>query len=319
LTEPTTVNAALIIPNTGDLVNVWGANALNPDLVAIDGFFNGVQTVSVSNANVTLSVPAGFTATPSPGPTQSQNAAIKFTGAQTANVQITLPMPGSYIVHNLTTGAFVLTFAAPGAGQVISTEQGSAHRIYNDGTNVYFTDLPAVGSYLDTCDSAVPAWVTACTVPPYLLCNGGTFSSVTYPYLYTKLGSSNVLPDFRGVVPAFLNQGTGRLTSPVNGNVLFSQGGSQAASIAQANLPVVNLTSTNLAATSSFTMAYQIGNSGVGSGAIQLANTASNSGSNSTLAISTGISGTVPLGGSGTPLATMPPATIGGIRMIRAA
>jgi hypothetical protein len=220
-------------------VNVWGANALNPDLVAIDGFFNGVQTVSVSNANVTLSVPAGFTATPSPGPTQSQNAAIKFTGALTANVQITLPMPGSYIVHNLTTGAFVLTFAAPGAGQVISTEQGSAHRVYNDGTNVYFTDLPPVGTYLDTCDSAVPAWVTACTVPPYLLCNGATFNATTYPYLNAKLGG-NTLPDARGRSRYMLGLGTGRLTvggAGIDGTTLLAVGGSNGVALTLAELP----------------------------------------------------------------------------------
>src|SRR6202030_4180422 len=115
------------------------------------------------------------TATPSAGPTQSQNSALKCTGVVTANVQITLPMPGYMIVHNLTTGNFVLTFSAAGSGQIISTEQGSAQRIYNDGTNVFFTDLPPVGTYLDTCDTAVPAWVTACTVPPYILCNGSTF------------------------------------------------------------------------------------------------------------------------------------------------
>src|ERR1700679_270784 len=95
--EPVTVNVGIIIPNTGDLPNLWGANALNPDFVALDGFQGGVTTIAVSNAPITLSVPAGFVATPSAGPTQAQNAVLRFIGTVTTNLSVTLPMPGYYI------------------------------------------------------------------------------------------------------------------------------------------------------------------------------------------------------------------------------
>ena len=99
-----------------------------------------------------------------------------FTGVMTGNVQVTLPLPGYMAVANFTTGNFVLTFAAASSGLVVAVERGSVQRIVNNGTNVWLISLPAVGSYLDTCDSTVPAWITTCSVPPYLLCNGGTFS-----------------------------------------------------------------------------------------------------------------------------------------------
>ena len=42
--------------------------------------------------------PAGFTATPTPGPTQSQNRVLRFTGTLTANVAVTLPLPVNEMV-----------------------------------------------------------------------------------------------------------------------------------------------------------------------------------------------------------------------------
>lgn len=238
MADPTTVNIALITPLTGSDVGTWGAVALNPDFVSIDGFLGGVVTVSASNAPITLTAPAGAI-TPSPGPTQSQNAVLRFTGNLTGNVQVTLPLPGYNIVENLTTGAFVLSFRAVGAGEVIGIEQGSVQHIYNDGTNVRFVNLPPVGTYLDICDATVPAWISACTKPPYLNCNGAAFSAGTYPYLNAKLGG-NTLPDLRGVSRYSLNQGTGRLTfagSGLDGDTRFSIKATQTATLITANLP----------------------------------------------------------------------------------
>lgn len=237
MADPTTVNIALAVPLHGSNVDTWDV-PLNADFTAIDGFFGGVQTVSVSNAPVTLTSPTG-TVTPSAGPSQSQNSVLVFTGTLTANVQVTLPLPGPIIVTNLTTGAFVLSFRAAGAGEIIAIDQGISQRIYNDGTNVRFVDLPPIGSYLDIAQSTVPAWITTCTKPPFLLCNGGTFSAVTYPYLNTKLGG-NTLPDLRGVSRYTLNQGTSRLTtagSGLDGDTLFSIKSTQSRTLLTANLP----------------------------------------------------------------------------------
>ena len=96
-----------------------GIAALNPDFVAVDGYLAGVQTISVASTPITLTSPVGFTPTPGGGPTQAQNAVIKFTGVLSGNVTVTLPLPGMITVHNLTTGSFVLAFVGAGAGQVI--------------------------------------------------------------------------------------------------------------------------------------------------------------------------------------------------------
>lgn len=319
MADPTTVNIALAVPLHGSNVDTWDV-PLNADFTAIDGFFGGVQTVSVSNTPVTLTSPTG-TVTPSAGPSQSQNSVLVFTGTLTANVQVTLPLPGPIIVTNLTTGAFVLSFRAAGVGEIIAVDQGISQRIYNDGTNVRFVDLPPIGSYLDIAQSTVPAWITTCTKPPFLLCNGGTFSAVTYPYLNTKLGG-NTLPDLRGVSRYTLNQGTSRLTtagSGLDGDTLFAIKSTQSRTLLTANLPpytpagniangtiTINGVAMNISGFNN--------NNGGGGGAFAVGSTAASL--SASQATST-FSGTAQ-GGTSTPIGLIGTGVIAGITLIRA-
>lgn len=198
----------------------------------------GVQAVAVAATPLTLTSPSGVPV-PGGGPTQAQNAILRFTGTLTASVQVTLPLPGYIIIENLTTGNFVLSFRAIGSGQIIATQQGSCRHVYNDGTNVRFVNLPDVGTYVDYATTVIPPWITACTIPPYLNCDGTTFNAGTYPFLNTFLGG-NTLPDLRGVARYTLNQGTGRLTtagSGLDGTTLFANKLTQAYTIVIANLP----------------------------------------------------------------------------------
>jgi microcystin-dependent protein len=256
--EPATTNAGLIIPNQGDLQDTWGTDALNPNFNTLDGYLCGSQIISVSNQPITLTAPSGFTPTPSGGPTQAQNQILSFTGSMTANVTVTLPLPGSYIVENLTTGNFLLTFAAANAGQVIAIDQGESVRIYNNGTNVRFCDLGRVGAreFWDGITS-MPAWVNACTVPPYLLCDGSVYNFSTYPYLGARFkgafGGNGIttfgVPDLQGRVGLPFD-GTGtRITtagSGLNGQMLGAALDKQTVIIAQSGLPNVAPTFTGI-------------------------------------------------------------------------
>lgn len=317
MVEPVTVNRALIVPNTGDLAGTWGSAAINPDMVAIDGMLGGFTTISLTNAPVTLSVPAGFTATPSAGPTQSQNAILTFTGTLTGNCTITFPMPGFYIVENLcVVGAYYVALASSSPGEIVCAPPGEATHVYCNGIDVKYVDLGRVGSYLDLAATAVPAWISNCTVPPYLNCDGSTFSAVTYPALGAYLGGTT-LPDLRGRSRAALNQGTGRITtagSGVDGDAILSAGGAEKETIANANLPAsIPYTDTGHVHAAANLLFAEAGGSGsgfvIGSGVIrgQDPNTAS---------ATTGI--TINAGGANTPLVTLPPVAISGLTLIRA-
>mgnify|MGYP001581080030 FL=1 len=50
-------------PNTGDLVGAWGTAAVNPNMTVVGGYLGGVQTVSLTNANVSLSISTGMIGT----------------------------------------------------------------------------------------------------------------------------------------------------------------------------------------------------------------------------------------------------------------
>jgi len=153
---------------------------------------------------------------------------------------------GWWTIDNQSAGSFVATITI-GSGQVIAVEQGTTADILIDGVNVKFRNLPPVGTYLDICDATTPAWITACTVPPYLNCDGSSFSAVTYPYLNSKLGG-NTLPDFKGRNAYYMNQGSGRLTTAgagIDGNVRFSSGGHNGVTLTAAQIPSLTSSGSN--------------------------------------------------------------------------
>lgn len=286
--------------------------------MALDGLFGGVQTISVSNAPITLTAPAG-SITPSPGPTQAQNAILKITGTTTGPVAITLPLPGYYIIDTTGLGlssSNVVTLRAAGTGQIIGLPFATVRHVYNDGTNVKHCNLQEVGTYTDYAGTAVPTWITSCTVPPFLNCDGSTFSGTTYPLLAVILGGTT-LPDLRGVARYTLNQGTGRLTSAasgLDGNTLFAIKTTQSTTLITANLPPY----TPAGAVTGNTTPQVPNPVGLvslqGGGAFQTLQTNS-------LVTPIIINGTVvgtPQGGTSTPFGIVGPGTVAGITMIRA-
>jgi microcystin-dependent protein len=180
-----------------------------------------------------------------------------MSGALTGNVQVTLPLPGEYTVQNLTTGNFVVTFAAASAGNVVSTPSGSIMHVWNDGTNVWLVkpQIPGALTFLGGI-TAVPAWISACTIAPFLLCDGSIYNFSTYPalgnlYLGNFGGNGATtfgVQDLRGRVPlAYDGTGT-RITtagSGINGQTMGAAGGNQTinngSGIQRSDLPNVSI------------------------------------------------------------------------------
>lgn len=247
MSDPTTTNVLFSIPTHGSDVNTWDV-PINGNSSALDGFLGGLVTIGVvSGTSFNLTAPAGAV-TPSPGPTQAQNAILRFTGAIASFVQAGLPLPGSYIIDNQCTGPGLLTISSTGnTSQIVCIPPGGTQRILNSGTEVKFVGLQPVGTYLDVAGSAVPTWITISTKPPFLLCDGSAFSAVTYPALAQVLGGTT-LPDFRGRAPYYLNSGTGRLTAGgagIDGNTLFAGGGVNGITLNANQIPSLTSTGSN--------------------------------------------------------------------------
>ena len=241
MVEPVTSNKSLIIPNTGDLPGAWGTSALNPDFQTVDALFGGVTTITLAAATtLLLTVPA--TTGVWPGTiSQSVNALIKFTGAQTGPSTIQFTLPGFYIVHNQCTGTSSVQLApSAGGGNKIGAPPGQKIHVFYDGTDMDYVNMPTPGAALDlhTNTTSTPPWMQVCTVPPYLLKNGTIYSSSTFPALSQLLGSTYggngittfAVPDEQARMRIAVDSGgAGRVTSlsGINGSTFGSAGGSQ--------------------------------------------------------------------------------------------
>lgn len=191
MVDPTTVNKLLAVPSRGSNVGVWDT-PVNADFTALDGMLGGVASITLASATtITLSIATG-SVTPSAGPTQSQNAMLKFTGTLTGNCIIKFTLPGFYIIDNrcVVGTSYLQLSPSSGTGNSIGAPDGQKTWVFFDGTDVDYVNIDKTGTYLDLAVATTPAWMNACTVAQYLLCNGAIYSTSVYPILGPKLGST---------------------------------------------------------------------------------------------------------------------------------
>jgi microcystin-dependent protein len=166
-------NLNLELQGTGDNSGTWGA-VLNTDaLNIIDLAMGGVQTLSLSNVNVSVTT------------TQSQNNAFRLTGTLTGNVIITWPAIGrTYFISNETSGAFSVTLkAGAGSNSVVIPQGGSGYYTLNVD-NIYAPTLPGVPI------TAVCAFAATAVPTGWLACNGDAVSRTTYAALFAAIGTT---------------------------------------------------------------------------------------------------------------------------------
>lgn len=242
MVEPVTTNWRLIAPNSGDLPGAWGTAALNPNFQTLDAMKGGVTTISLSSATTLLLTTPATTGVWPGSLSQSVNALIRFTGAQSGNAVIQFTLPGVYTVENQCTGnSYVQLANSAGTGNKIGAPPGQKIDIFFDGTDMDYRNMPTPGSALDlhTNTTSLPPWMQACTVAPYLIKNGATYSSSIYPALSQLLGSTfggngittfGVPDESARMRVAFDVTGSGRVTSAgsgINAAAFGSAGGSQ--------------------------------------------------------------------------------------------
>jgi microcystin-dependent protein len=245
MSEPNEPLTGLIIPNTGDQPGAWGTASINPNFTAIGGMFGGFQTISLSSGTtIALTAPSG-SITPGAGPTQQQNAMLRFTGSQSGTATIQFSKPGRYVIDHQASTAFPIVLApASGTGTQIGAPWWRKCAIFFDGTNVDYENPPEPGSAIDLHGlSAIPNWMLVCTKQYALIKDGSTYSTAAYSGLFSVVGSTfggNGLTTFgvpdernRMRIPIDSDPGTGfsnRVTgagSGISGKLMGSTGGDQ--------------------------------------------------------------------------------------------
>lgn len=233
-----TTNRSFDIPARGGSVGTWDTELRN-NASNLDTMLGGVLTTSVSSSPVNLAS------------TAYNYGVLKFTGAISANIIITLPAKACfYIIDNQTTGTSYYLQLTTGSGEVVAVPQGRKTTVAVDATNVAVVDAPEPGTFWDWGGATAPAWIAACTVRPWLVCDGSTYNIADYPHLAAILGSTwggngvttFGVPDLRNRVRVPLKASSPLLTSAVSdidGTVRGTGGATNTESktLATANLP----------------------------------------------------------------------------------
>lgn len=281
-------------PANGDYVGTWNT-PVNGNFTAIDSCFGSITSVSLSNANVSLTT------------AQLQCFRLSFVGALTANVTVSLPanVGGIFEVSNSTTGAYTVTLNNANGGTSVLIPQNILLQVSCDGTNVSVSaNAIPVGTMLDT--------AAASADPGFLLCYGQPISRIVYAALFARIGTvygtgdgstTFNIPDRRGRASFGKDDmggsAAGRITvagGNFDGTVLGASGGQQGNVVEQANLAPFNMIGTG-------TLNLNLASSG-GASASYSGPNAYNSNTNYSLRV------TVPSGGSSTPLPTLSNAQI---------
>ena len=321
----TTNSRGLILPTVGSDTSTWGGY-LNNNFAYITQMFGTVLSISVVSGYA-LST------------TETQNGTIQLTGTLTNNVDVTFPnVSGVWNIENRTVGNFYVRLkTATGTNATIGIPQGKTSQIFVDITSsspgVKFINPADPGTYWDYASGTTPVWFSGCTSDgttaqlPWLPCDGSAVSRSTYPYLYQAISTTwgigdgtttfNV-PDLRNRARVSVFPSTPLLTSPLNGATVGAVSSAANVTIAQVNLPAVTL-ATSIAAGQ--------GSHGHTVGSLFIPQSQGGAGGNSYLGLTTSgntgaatlpaMTGTTPLGGSGTAIPTVQPTAIAGLTFIK--
>ena len=320
----TTNGRGLILPTVGSDTSTWGGY-LNNNFAYITQMFGTVLSVALSDG-VTTNL----------SQSQTQNGTIQLTGTLTVQTIVTFPnVSGYWNIDNRTVGGYVMITTASGTNATIGIPQGKTSQIYVDITSstpgIKFLNPADPGTYWDYASGTAPAWLAGCTSNgttaqlPWITCDGSAVSRTTYPYLYQAIGTTwgigdgtttfNV-PDLRNRARVSVFPSTPLLTSPLNGATVGAVSSAANVTIAQANLPAVTLATAIAAGQGSHNHTVTSVTNSVPGGSSGSAAIASGTTTTSTVTLPA-MTGTTPLGGSGTAIPTVQPTAIAGLTFIK--
>jgi len=117
--------------NPGEQSGIWG-NTTNTNWTLIEQAVAGVQTITMLNANYTLSNLNGVL-------DEARNMVLNVIGTNSAIYQVVAPLvPKFYVISNNTTGGYAITIGAA-TGSVITIPNGTTAQVYCDGSTGFFS------------------------------------------------------------------------------------------------------------------------------------------------------------------------------------
>ena len=126
----------------GEQSGVWGSTT-NTNWTLIEQAVAGVQTITMSNSNYTLTNLNGVS-------DEARNMVLVVQGTNSGIYQVIIPVnqPKMYVIYNNTTGGYAITIGTTGVGgTLISIPNGVTAQVYTDGTNTYSAQTGSAGDF----------------------------------------------------------------------------------------------------------------------------------------------------------------------------
>jgi len=115
----------------GEQSGIWGSST-NTNWQLIEQAVTGVQTITMSNADYTLSNLNGLL-------DEARNMVLVVTGTNNGIYKVVAPLVSKmYVVYNNTTGGYAINIGAS-SGSVISIPNGTTAQVYCDGTTGFYS------------------------------------------------------------------------------------------------------------------------------------------------------------------------------------
>jgi microcystin-dependent protein len=188
----TTGKLGLIEPARGGYVDTWD-EPLYANWQTLEAAISGTTTLTLTNANVVLTVPTFPTNNDPPTvSTSCQNLRLYLTGTLAANLTVFIPatVGGFWIIDDATTGSFTVTIKTTAVGSTgIVSIKNKTLIVFSDGTNVKLADSGNTVDDLFLVPSGMISPYGGTSAPTgWLVCDGAAVSRTTYATLFARIG-----------------------------------------------------------------------------------------------------------------------------------
>jgi len=125
----------------GDQSGTWGTTTNNNLGTLLEQAITGVQAITMSNADYTLSNYNGTS-------DEARNAVLVVSGTNSAICKIVAPQSQNklYTIFNNTTGGYAITIGAP-TGTAVTIPSGVTATVFTDGANFYSAQTGSAGNF----------------------------------------------------------------------------------------------------------------------------------------------------------------------------
>jgi hypothetical protein len=201
-----TTNLSLGQPVTGTESGTWGDDVNNAVTSYLDIAIAGGLAVTVTTADVTLTLTQGTSSATNIGSTTAQYAILNVSGAMTAARNLILPSSSrQYVINNACTGGFLLTVKGSATTGVTLVNGEKAHVFWNGSDYVKVSNSQGgAGSFTTLSATGVATFSAGTALLPAITTSGDTNTGIWFPaadtIAFTEGGAESMRIDSSGNV-----------------------------------------------------------------------------------------------------------------------